>query len=116
MSQSWISVSLGFFLLGSGLSVAQQKTEAVLNAREIFYKANTKQPATVSAPGQKAAPAAPARTTPPPQKATPPAAPAEARKTDPRPPRPPLQCQCRWSRIRRWGCDTASSEIGTRTV
>jgi hypothetical protein len=83
MSKSWISVSLGFLLLGSGLSVAQQKTEPTLNAREIFYKANTKQPATVSAPGQKAAPAAPARTTPPPpQKATPPAAPAEARKTD----------------------------------
>jgi len=82
MSKTWISVSLGFLLLGSGLSIAQQKTEPTLNAREIFYKANTKPAASVGAPGQKAAPATPPQTTPAP-KAAAPRPRAEARKTDP---------------------------------
>jgi len=79
MSKTWISVSLGFMVLGSGLSIAQQKAEPTLNAREIFYKA--KPAASVSAPGQKAAPATPPQTTPAPKAAAPRPA-AEARKTD----------------------------------
>ena len=81
MSKTWISVSLGFLVLGSGLSVAQQKTEPTLNAREIFYKA--KPPASASAPGQKAAPAAPAKTAPAPQKAAPSTPAAQAQTTPP---------------------------------
>ena len=74
MSKFWISVPLGF-LIGSSLSVGQQKTEPALNAREIFYKASPK-------PAAPAAAAAPARTAPVQQTTAPPAPKTEARKTD----------------------------------